>query len=48
MIGGSDMDFENDKTECERCEALRKGLTWVGEPPKCQKHTKTRSCVGCR
>ena len=26
--------------ECEACKKLRKGLTWVGDPPKCRKHRK--------
>ena len=28
------------KEKCKACDALRKGTTWVGEPPKCAKHRK--------
>lgn len=27
-----------EELECPECKALRTGLTWIGEPPKCPKH----------
>ena len=29
-----------EEEKCEACERLRKGLTWVGDPPLCLKHRK--------
>jgi len=31
---------EEEEEECEACKALRRGTTWIGNPPKCQKHKK--------
>ncbi len=30
--------MDKEERECKACEALRKGLTWIGDPPKCRKH----------
>ena len=30
----------NNEEECEACKALRRGLTWIGVPPRCSKHQK--------
>ena len=32
------MKMEKDK--CKECEALKKGTTWIGKPPKCAKHRR--------
>lgn len=29
-----------EEDECEACKRLRKGLTWVGDPPVCREHRK--------
>ncbi|MFW9873874.1 MAG: hypothetical protein ACFFG0_12270 [Candidatus Thorarchaeota archaeon] len=30
--------FFYDENECPECKALRLGITWIGDPPKCHKH----------
>ena len=28
------------KDKCKGCEALKKGITWIGKPPKYVKHRR--------
>jgi len=32
------LSLNTDSTDCEACKRLRKGTTWINEPPKCPKH----------
>ena len=34
------VDFMKKEEECPDCEIIRKGLVYIGDPPKCRKHRK--------
>lgn len=41
------LGIKKHEEKCPACEALRKGLNWVGDPPKCIKHRKPPKVERC-